>query len=377
MKTKLFFLASLCALLLLCSCRDTNETRLSAGYDQAELLSLLPVMERVYDSADIGGYKTPEPSGFTRVFRSGVSPLMNRFDVWKSGDKTAVIGIRGTIADEEGRSFTAAFYSHMTAATGKIQLDGKKVFDYKLAEMPGASVHLGMLLALGFISDEMLQQIRKQYEEGVRDFIILGHSQGSGIGFLATAYIRYLQKDGKLPADFRLKTYCVAAPKVGNLNFVYDYEKMTSGAWSLSVNNVIDWVPCIGITFQAPADFPRVSPFYDIKGFLKSASYPAGEGFDKAYEGFNALNDSVSGGIRAVIRNNVYPRVQKFMPGYSEPELSATYDFERCGLLVPLFPGAEYYKLFPNDSAHFQVWENHSVYPYYILAGGRAGTNQK
>jgi hypothetical protein len=30
-------------------------------------------------------------------------------------------------------------------------------------------------------------------------------------------------------------------------------------------------------------------------------------------------------------------------------------------------PDAEYYKVFPQDTVHFQAWENHSVYPYYLL----------
>ena len=98
-------------------------------------------------------------------------------------------------------SFTAAFYVPMVAGIGKIKMSDSKTFEYKVAELPGAGVHLGMLLALGHISDQLIEQIKKQYADGIRDFIILGHSQGSGIGFLATSYIRYLQKDGKLPPE--------------------------------------------------------------------------------------------------------------------------------------------------------------------------------
>lgn len=350
------------------SCSEKREsTAIVPGYDKAELTSLIPVMERAYDSADIGGFKTPEPEGIKRVFRSSVSPLMNRFDVWNTSDNKAVIAIRGSIVDPGGLSFTAAFYSPMVSAIGTIKMSETKTFEYKLAELPGAAVHLGMLLGLAHISDELVNQIKEQYDKGIRDFILLGHSQGSGIGFLATSYIRYLQKDGKLPQDLRLKTYLIAAPKTGNLQYAYDYQKINTGGWAMAVNNVLDWVPCIGITFQTAVDFPKISPFYDMKGFMASINFPAGPRFDATYNQFLAAGPVMIKEILMIIHENVYPRVIKAMPGYVEPVLLGTFDFERSGDQVPLFPDAEYYKVFPQDTVHFQAWENHSVFPYYLL----------
>ena len=368
MRSLSFYLAVTVICLSFAGCDQKKEiTDLVPRYDKAELTSLIPVMERAYDSADIGGFKTPEPEGIKQVFRSQVSPLMNRFDVWNTRDNKAVIAIRGSIVDPGGLSFTAAFYSPMVPAIGKIKISETKTFEYKLAELPGAAVHLGMLLGLAHISDELVSQIKEQYGRGVRDFILLGHSQGSGIGFLATSYIRYLQKEGKLPQDFRLKSYLIAAPKTGNLRYAYDYQKINNGGWAMSVNNVLDWVPCIGITFQTAVDFPKISPFFDMKGFMASINYPAGPKFDAAYNQFLAAGPFVIKQILTIIHENVYPRVIAAMPGYVEPVLLESFDFERCGDLVPLFPDAEYYKVFPQDTVHFQAWENHSVYPYYLL----------
>ncbi|MFA7360121.1 MAG: hypothetical protein WC139_03700 [Candidatus Kapaibacterium sp.] len=349
------------------SCGNKQSTDLKPGYDKAELTMLLPLMERTYDSSDIGGFKTPEPAKVKRVFRSKVSPLMNRFDVWLTDDRKAVLAIRGSIVDSAALSFTAAFYVPMVPAIGKIKMSDTKTFEYKVAELPDAGVHLGMLLALGHISDELLEQIKKQYADGIRDFIILGHSQGSGIGFLATSYIRYLQKDGKLPADFRLKTYNLAAPKTGNVHFAYDYEKITMGGWAMSVNNVLDWVPSIGVTLQSAQDFPKISPFLNLKGFFTDVNYKPAATFDEAAKKFLAVVPNASDEVAKIIHENVYPKVLNAMPGYVEPELLKTTDFERTGLNIPLVPNAEYYKLFPNDPAKSQVWENHSVYPYYVL----------
>lgn len=349
-------------------CNEKKEsTAIVPGYNKVELTSLIPLMERAYDSADIGGFKTPEPEGFQKVFRSKVSPLMNRFDVWNTSDNKAVIAIRGSIVDPGGLSFTAAFYSPMVPAVGKIKIAETKTFEYKLAELPGAAVHLGMLLGLAHISDELMSQIKEQYGKGIRDFILLGHSQGSGIGFLATSYIRYLQIDGKLPTDLRLKTYLIAAPKTGNLQYAYDYQKINSGGWAMAVNNVLDWVPCIGITFQTAIDFPKISPFYDMKGFMTSINFPAGPKFDASYHRFLTAGPAMTKEMLMIIHENVYPRIIEAMPEYVEPDLLGTFDFERSGDQIPLFPDTEYYKVFPQDTIHFQAWENHSVYPYYLL----------
>ncbi|MDD5363631.1 MAG: hypothetical protein PHN88_16025 [Ignavibacteria bacterium] len=361
-------LIAVAALLFLFSgCGDNKTTELKPGYDKAEMTMLLPVMERTYDTSDIGGFKTPEPTKVKRVFRSKVSPLMNRFDVWITDDKKAILSIRGSIIDTAALSFTAAFYVPMVPAIGKIKMSDSKTFEYKVAELPGAGVHLGMLLALGHISDELIDQIKKQYADGIRDFIILGHSQGSGIGFLATSYIRYLQKDGKLPADFRLKTYNIAAPKTGNVQYAYDYEKITMGGWAMSVNNVLDWVPNIGVTLQSAQDFPKISPFINLKGFFTDLNYKPGAKFDDAAQKFLSVVPNAGEELAKVVHEYVYSKVLKAMPGYVEPELLKTTDFERAGLNIPMIPNADYYKLFPNDVKKSQVWENHSVYPYYIL----------
>jgi len=349
------------------ACKPGHNSELKPGYDKDELLHLLPAMERTYDSADLGGFKTPAPENISRVFRSSVSPFKNRFDIWLTTDRKAVIAIRGSIVDTGAMSFTAAFYCLMVPATGKIKLSDSFTFEYKLAGTQDAGVHLGCLMGLGFISRELLEQVSLRYKEGIRDFIILGHSQGSEIGYFATSYLRYLQDDGKLPADIRFKTYCIAAPKPGNLQYAYDYEKITMGGWAMSVNNILDWVPCIGFTLQSVEDFPKINPFNDPKAFLKSINYTPGKGFDEGLEQFSGLVPAINEQLTQVIHRDVCPRVIRANPGYAEPAVMKSFDYVRAGLNIPLFPDSSYYRLFPNNPATSQVWENHSVYPYYIL----------
>lgn len=352
------------------ACKQNLHEPLKPGYDKAELARLLPVMERTYDSADLGGFKTPEPVNITRVFRSSVSPFKNRFDIWLTGDGVAVIAIRGSIVDSAAMSFTAAFYCHMVPATGSIRLSDSFTFGYQLAADSSAGVHLGCLMGLGFISRELLEQVDLRYTEGIRDFIILGHSQGSEIAYFATSWLRYLQAGGRLAADIRLKTYCIAAPKPGNLQYAYDFERITAGGWALIVNNVLDWVPCIAMTLQSVHDFPPVSPFNNPKAFLKSINYTPGASFDEGFKQFSGLAPALNEQLTAIIRRDVYPRVIRANPGYVEPELMKSFDYVRAGLSIPLYPDSAYFRLFPNNPATSQVWENHSVYPYYVLVRG-------
>ena len=344
-----------------------NLQRLEPGYNKAELLAIMPAMERTYDSEDIGGFKTPSPENMTQVFRSTISPLMNRFDMWVTNDKKAVITIRGTIIDSEAMSSAAVFYSLMAPANGRIKVTDSSWFEYKLAELPGAGVHLGMLLGLYFMSDELVDQIHTQYENGIKDFVIVGHSQGSGNALLITSYLWYMRKAGKFPADIRFKTYSLATPKTGNLPYVYDYEKLTAGGYAISVNNVIDWVPSAPMTFQSAHDFPAVSPFRDVRGFLVGANYSPGPNFDKRFIEFSKFTPEVVTQITKVIHADIFPKIAGVMPGYIEPDCLPSFNFERSGLSVPLVPNEEYYKIFPNDPEKFNIWENHSIYPYYVL----------
>ncbi len=132
-------------LVLTSGCKAKKLSGIEAGYDKTEILEIMPALERTYDAEDIGGFKTPAPENMKQVFRSTVSPLMNRFDIWLTDDKKAVITIRGTIIDTAAMSSAAVLYSLMAPANVKIKVSETNWFEYKLAELPDAGVHLGML----------------------------------------------------------------------------------------------------------------------------------------------------------------------------------------------------------------------------------------
>lgn len=350
-------------------CNNYKRSGFDRGFNKSELHELITVAERMYDSVDVGGFKTPKPTEYTRVYRSPVSVLKNRFDIWKSESSNVVIAIRGTILDKQGISFAEDFYANIVPATGKIRISDEIVFQYKLAELSDAGVHLGLLLGLYTLHKDLLEQITSQYALGVRNYYIIGHSQGSGVAYLATAYLWYLKKDGKLPSDVQFKTYCIAAPKAGNMPFAYDYENLTRGGWAFSVQNTADWVPYIPTTFETPGDLPPISPFTKIREVLTEIHYPPGPNFNESYAEFKKSQDEALDGMHKVIKEIIYPKISKLFPGYVEPELINSLDFERIGVTIPLIADKEYYEKFPDSKAQFNVWENHSPYPYYYLVG--------
>lgn len=354
----------------LTGCNPQERHSFAPGFDRKELTELMKICERIYDSSDLGGFKTPEPDFFRHVYRSPVSPLINRFDVWTSDDNKAAIAFRGTILDTAGTSFTVNFYALMVPAEGKIRVTDNFEFSYKLSGIKGAAVHLGCLLALATISENLLDQVKSLYSSGVKDYYLIGHSQGAGLAYYATAWMRYLQKDGKLPSDIRFKTYAIAAPKAGNLLFAYDYEKLTLEGWSYSVQNVIDWVPCIPLSYQSTGDFPAIGPFTNIRTFLKDATFPPGPNFDRGYAFYSGAVPVYLDTLSSLIHRFVYPRIARVLPGYKEPAVLHSSNFERIGVTIPLLPDSAYYRKFPNDPRNFSVWENHSVYPYYLLIKG-------
>src|SRR5690606_12395627 len=153
----------------------------------------------------------------------------NRWDLWMNKDSVVVISIRGTT--QTTASWVANFYSAMVPAKGELLLAEKDTFKYKLAQDPKAAVHIRWLISMAYLSRSIIPTIDSLADSGIKNFIILGHSQGGAIAFLLTSYIHNLQMEGKIPAETNFKTYCSAAPDPGNLFYAYEYENLTKNGW--------------------------------------------------------------------------------------------------------------------------------------------------
>jgi len=349
-------------LLFLCVISLTTNAQLKPGFDIQEYLELLRISRQQVDT--LKGDLTPMPQQYKRIYRSAVGPLNNRWEMWIS-NKTAVISIRGTT--DTATSWLENFYAAMVPATGELHINDKSNFDYHLAENPRAAVHTGWLLGMANVAESAVPQIRKLVsQQGIKNFIIMGHSQGAAIAYLLRSHFAWLEKQGEIPHDLIFKVYASAPPKPGNTYYAYDFDYLTRGGWCLSVINAADWVPETPFSIQTVNDYNALNPFNKIDESIKGQNF-----FVKLYikHVYNRLKKP---GIRAVKNNQkylgytLYKFIKKSLPQFQEPVYAPTNLYTHCGVPVMLMPDADYQRKFPDSSKN--IFIHHLFWPYYYLA---------
>lgn len=337
---------------------------LNPGFSKAEYIETLKMNAAQGDS--IHPDALFKPDHFSRFYRSRVSGLQNRFDLWKHETHNLVgISMRGTSPTAE--SWLGNFYSAMIPAQGTITINDSTTFNYKLAENPKAAIHIGWTIGLGALSEQLVRQIDSCIQAGATQFLIFGHSQGGALSYLTYSYLRYLQKDGKLPADVRFKMYASAGPKPGNLFYAYDFEQVSLGGWAYNVVNPEDWVPQTPITVQTSEDFSETNPFVHAPGMIKSQKFPVRLVLSSVYKGMDKATKKAR---KKLLRNLGYragKQVKKMKPHYQQPDFLNTEHYTRAGNFVVLTPNSTYYSKFPQN-AGTDIFTHHMFEPYLMLA---------
>ena len=356
MKTAYF-----CILLFLLAAHPVA-AQLQPGFDKQEYLDLMTVSAQVGDSA----YRAALPiaDGYSFSYRSPVVGLENLWDLYLREDGVAVISIRGTT--ERSESWLANFYAAMVPARGELTVSDEYTFSYQLAEDPRAAVHVGWLVSTAFLSRDMLPKIDSLYQAGVTDMLIIGHSQGGGIAYLLTAYLNDLQRQGRLPADLRWKTYCSAGPKPGNLPFAYAYEAMTRGGWAFNVVNSADWVPEAPVTVQTLDDFTRPNPFTTARTTIRKQTFGKRLALNYAYNRLYKPTRRAQRNYQKILGEYTSRRVRDLLPGFVPPAYFVSNNYVRTGTTITLLADADYYAWNPQDSTN--VFTHHFHLPYIYLA---------
>lgn len=357
MKTKLIPVLALLFLTRL----PAGAQHLQAGFDGREYLDALAIAFGRYDSVTKAQQR---PSLYRFHYRSAVTGLDNRWVMWLRQDRPqAVISVRGTVATTA--SWLANIYSVMQPAAGSIRLNDSTTFRYRVADHPAAEVHTGWLLSLGFLAPDIERKIREHYGRGIKDLLLVGHSQGAGITFLLRAYLYYRIREGALPADLVIKTYCSAAPKPGNLYFAYDYDFINRNGWSYTVVNAADWVPETPVSIQQLNDLNPLNPFVDVKSVLRKQKY-----FIRLYGGlvYRKLSGSTrkaAAQYRKYLGRQVSRQVAKKLPQLQALPTTGSLNYVRTGTQVVLLPDAAYYRQFPDDPRQkLGIWGHHTFEAY-------------
>lgn len=290
--------------------------------------------------------------------------LENRWDLWMRDDRVAIISIRGTTASMV--SWLANFYAATVPATGSLQLTPAEKFTYRLADNPRAAVHIGWLVSTAYLSKDMLPRIDSLYRQGVKDIIVMGHSQGGAIAYLVTAYLYQLQRLRQLPTDIRFKTYCSASPKPGNLYFAYDYEAMTQGGWSYNVVNTADWVPETPLSVQTLNDFNKTNVFAIAPALIKKQKWPMNWIGKYAFNRLDKPSKRLQRRYEKYLGGMVSKQVVKHLKEFQKPAYYPSSDYVRTGNTIVLYADTAYYKLYPDSQQN--VFIHHFFAPYLYLA---------
>jgi len=337
--------------------------KLQPGFDKEEYRELMYVSART--TANAGYYKQfPEPAKFKMIYQSNPMGLDNLWDLWKDDNNRAVISIRGTT--QNGLSWLENFYSAMVAATGELKVANDYTFKYQLANNPRATVHVGWLLGLAFLSRDMLPKIDSLYKTGVKNFYVTGHSQGGALAYLLTAHLCHLQKQNLLPQDIQWKTYCSAAPKPGNLYFAYDYEALTQQGWAYNVVNSADWVPETPFSIQTLSDFNTTNPFVNARSVIKKMGFPKSFVLKIVY---NKMDRKTRKAMKYYCKNlgkRVGKMLVKSLPGFEPPQYMENMNYVRTGNCITLLADEAYYQQFPDSKVNAFIHHVHKPYLYLL-----------
>lgn len=345
-----------------CFIDTVQAQRLQPGFDIREYLLVLKTSFLQADTPWTSNKITP-PENAHLVYRSAEMGLFNRWDLWVRDDKTAIISIRGTIANKE--SWLENFYAGMIPATGSLRLNDSTEFRYRLARDSGAFVHAGWTLALAYMAPEIVAKIKECYQQGIHDFIIAGHSQGGAITFLLRSYLQYLD-DPDFPKDITFKTYSSAAPKPGNLYYAYDYDYITRNGWGLRVVNMRDWVPETPFSLQTTNDFNHPNPFMNVKGAVKKQHLLVRLVISSMYNKLDRSTKRGSRRMQKLLGRRLYTQVKKSLPGYQMPPFVNSHHYMPAGTPVILYPPPGYDEQFKFDGKN--IFIHHMYEPYKLLA---------
>jgi hypothetical protein len=201
--------------LTICIC---SYSQLEYGFNKEEARDLIAIcnsfsfIELFNSDADI------LPKGYEKLYTSGDFGMENKYQIYIKGE-TAIISFRGSISKK--LSWLENVNSAMVPAQGLIKISGED-FNYCFAKDTAAAVHSGYALGVAYLSRDLLYHINILNNQGIFDIIITGHSQGGAIANLLRAYLENLSHY-EISKKNKFKNYAFAAPMVGNLHFVAEY----------------------------------------------------------------------------------------------------------------------------------------------------------
>ncbi|HNQ12181.1 MAG TPA: lipase family protein [Bacteroidia bacterium] len=352
----------ICAILLNLCFTAQAQYSFREGFIKEEYMDMLAIAERQIDTP-FTNRKIPFQKNYELIYRSPLVGLENRWDLWFSSDSTAVISLRATTRSTN--SWLSNFYAAMVPATGSIEISESMRFDYSLAKNNEAAIHVGWLLALAHMANDIVMHMEALNKVGVRNFIITGHSQGGAIAFLLTAYLNQLQKKIEIPLDVQFKTYCSAAPKPGNLFFAYEFERNNMNR-AFNIINPKDWVPETPVSIQTVNDFNVLSPFRKADQLLGKLKFPEKMAAKYAFRKLDKPTRKAQRRYERYLGKVVSKFVKDQLPDYKAPKYYCSNNYVRTGTSIILPVNEAYEQWYPDTGEN--IFLHHSLSAYYYLS---------
>lgn len=347
---------------------------LQPGFDPAEYVDLLRINFSINKDTPLADFALGRQHRYRIVFRSPELGLKNMFELWLRDDNVAVLSIRGTV--QHFSSWLENFYSAMVPAKGEIRIAPDTTVAYTLSDDPQATVHAGWAIGLAHMAPLMVEQVSAlMREKQVNQLIVVGHSQGGALTFLATSFFYYHSREGKLPGKLMIKSYCSAAPKPGNMFYAYDFDYITRNGMGFNVVNAADWVPETPPSVQTFTDINPVNPFYNAHTLLGKMKWPANWYLNSVYKKLKKSPGKTAGRYRKYFGHKVYGQISKFLPRLEEPQYASSFNYMRAGAPIVLKPDSAYYGRFPQDNN--RVFIHHMLEPYMLLLEQTYGTDRQ
>lgn len=222
---------------------SSSFAQFKTGFDEREALDMIAICNSFTFQEVLGDGKAILPKSYNEIYQSESIGLDNKWQLLEN-ENYAVINIRGSTTNP--LSWLANIYSAMIPAVGTITLPNGHRVDYYLSDNPKANVHSGWTLAMVFLSEEIIIEIKKMNSRGVYNFIITGYSQGAAIAQLLRSYLEHAP-DYIVDKHNNFKTYAFASPKPGNMYFARNYSNYFSSS-SFIINNPEDPVTNMPLT---------------------------------------------------------------------------------------------------------------------------------
>lgn len=355
-KLKLFVIA--CIVLNL----NIKAQKFDAGFEATEYADLLHLYFKGFLDTSLSKLNNGTLNyKYETLFISPEVGLKNKCAMYLRNDKTAILNLRGTVANSE--SWLANFFSAMISAKGNLQINDTTNFDYTVAENSNAYVHVGWMIGLAHLAPYFNHCIDSLIAKGVNNFIITGHSQGGALSFLTTSYLYYKYKQ-KFPL-VRFKTYASAAPKPGNLFYAYDFDFITANGFGFRVINTEDWVPESPLTVQTIQDMNEANPIKDAKKILKSQPFFVRLYLSSIYNKMDNAAVKTMKQYKKYLGTKLYKFVKKSLPQIQIPNLINSSNYMTAGTPIILKPNTTYKEKFAFTGTNYFV--HHMLEPYLFL----------